>query len=348
MSSRYKNYKILSVLFIFACSCQHINAGEGKEISQQSTESSNPEKSSLQLPETNGTLSQSSLHKPSGLLFKLDFEDGEVVPVKGQESSYDILRIPTSKGPTKALAIYYEAGKPVDRRARIEIDPTNKNNKVLHYWLKNARIPGQRTGKFKGRIQLNLAGLTEKSVYQRYRLFLHPDIGYYKKYPARNLWFGISTMWMGALWRGHPYPFTISLNIVKPAGAGKPLHFAVSGLVADGGEIGKGIWKPIWGHMGANYDVPVGEWLDVEVGYKAGNKNTGRFYMGVKGEQDSEFTTVFDINDWTYHPDSPEPVPLTNWQPLKLYSGQNIIDFIRKNGGVAQLYFDDLELYDNW
>ena len=344
----YKNFIALIVLFLFICSCQKINAGDQKNSLQPASEPGNPGKSSYRTPATISDIKNPLTHKPTSLLLKLDFENEEVRPVKGKQDSHDMLMIDTAKGQTKALGIYYEAGNTGDRRARIETDPKNKNNKVLHYWLKNAGIPGQRKGKFKGRIQMNLGDIKKSSVFQRYRLFLHPDIKYYKKYPARNAWFGISTMWMGARWRGHPYPFTISLNIAKPAGAGKPLYFAVSGSIAEGGKIRHGIWKPIWGHVGDNYDVPVGEWLDVEIGYKAGNKNTGRFYMGVKGEQESKFTTVFDFNDWTYHPDSPEPVPLTDWQPLKLYSGQNIIDFIRKNGGVAQLYFDDLELYDKW
>ena len=70
--------------------------------------------------------------------------------------------------------------------------------------------------------------------------------------------------------------------------------------------------------------------------------------MGVKRENEDNFTTVFDITNWTYHPDSPEVVPMTSWQPLKIYTSSKIVDFIRKNGGVTQLYFDDLEIYDNW
>ena len=34
--------------------------------------------------------------------------------------------------------------------------------------------------------------------------------------------------------------------------------------------------------------------------------------------------------------------------PLKLYIGSRIIDYIRKNAGVTQLYWDDLEIYGNW
>ena len=163
-----------------------------------------------------------------------------------------------------------------------------------------------------------------------------------------NLWFTVNEMWMGDKWKKHPYPFRLSLNIAKPKGAGKPLYFIASGGISAGESKNKREWEEIWVESGANFEIPIGEWLDIEIGYKAGDINTGHFYMGVKRENEDNFTTVFDITNWTYHPDSPEVVPMTSWQPLKIYTSSKIVDFIRKNGGVTQLYFDDLEIYDNW
>ena len=115
-----------------------------------------------------------------------------------------------------------------------------------------------------------------------------------------------------------------------------------------GGEAKRGRWKDIWVEAGSNFEVPIGEWLDIEVGYKAGNKETGRYYLAAKRASDQEFTTIFDVTNWTYHPESPEPVPITNINPMKLYSSERIVDFIRNKGGVAQLYWDDYEAYENW
>ena len=138
------------------------------------------------------------------------------------------------------------------------------------------------------------------------------------------------------------------MNIAKPAGVGKPLYFTAVAGVADGGAIGKGNWKDVWGKVGSDFEIPLGEWLDVEIGYKQGNKKSGRFYMGVKREKEKRFTAVFDVKNWTYHPGSPQPVPLTNWNPIKIYTSSKIVDFIRQKSGVTQIYWDDLEIYANW
>lgn len=289
-----------------------------------------------------------SPYKPTGLVLSIDFEKQEVKPLTDKNGGYDQLVLNPASGDAAAIGIMYEGGKDSDRHARISVDPKNAQNRVLHYWLKNARAPGQREGRFKGRIQLGLSRLNTVSVFQRFRLFLHPDLGIYRQFPGENGWFTINELWMGARWEGHPFPFRMGVNIAKPAGVGRPLYFIGSADVSTGGAIRKGSWKHVWIEVGRRFEVPIGEWLDIEIGYKQGDEKSGRFYMGAKRQQDKQFTTVFDVTNWTYHPDSPEPVAMTNWNPLKLYTGARIIDHIRKNGGVAQLYWDDLEIYSNW
>jgi hypothetical protein len=94
--------------------------------------------------------------------------------------------------------------------------------------------------------------------------------------------------------------------------------------------------------------VAIGEWLNVEVGYKQGDEDSGRFYLAVGRASDESMTTLFDVTNWTYHPQAPEPIPLTRWNPLKLYTSGEVIDHIRASGGVAQIYWDDLELWNRW
>lgn len=295
---------------------------------------------------------ESSPYKPSDSLLLLDFESGKIShPVKRKRDKYDILEVKLPDGRAAPLGLMYEAGNKKDRYAELIKDPTAgtaSDNHVLHYWLKNARIPDQKKGNFKGRVQLNLVEIDKKSAFQRYRIYLHPDLGKYRQYPKRNTWFTINELMMGAKWRKHPYPFRISLNIAKPPGVGKPLYFTAGAEIANGGAIKKGKWKQVWGEVGYNFEIPLGEWLDVEIGYKQGDQGSGRFYMGVKREKDKKLTTVFDITNWTYHPESPKPVPMTHWNPLKVYTSSRIIDFVRKNNGTVQIYWDDMEVYDNW
>ena len=316
--------------------------------SQHNTKTSDAGKVSQSIVKASDVSSNSNVYKPSDLLLKLDFEAEEVKPLKGKKNNPDQLVVYTPEGRKSAVGIMYEGGDLNDRRAQIIADPTNEGNQVFHFWLKNARVHGQRKGKNKGRVQLNLTALDNASLFQRYRMYLHPDMALYKKFPKMNSWFTVNEMWMGDRWKDHPYPFRLSLKIGKTQGVDKPLYFLVVASFSDAGKSNKSKWKQAWAAVAPGFEIPVGEWLDIEIGYKAGDNNTGRFYMAVKGDSEDTFTTVFDITNWTYHPGSPDPVSMSSWQPLKVYTSSKIVDFIRNNGGMTQLYFDDVEIYDNW
>ena len=337
----YKKHKIFLVLVFFICSCQHISASEGKKSTPKTGTTDVQEKAPQRQV-------GSSTHNPSDLLLKLDFETEEVKPMKGKKADYDQLVLRTPQGKQSAVGIMYEGGTENDRRARIIADPTHKGNYVFSMWLKNARVPGQSKGAQKGRIQMNLSGFNRTAVFQRYRMYLPADMDYYRQFPQKNTWFTINDLWMGDRWKKHPYPYRLSLKIGKPEGVGKPLYFVLVASMADGGSSKDIKWQQTWAEVAPNYEIPVGEWIDIEIGYKAGDNRTGRFYMGVKRENEANYTTVFDLTNWTYNPNSPEPVPMTSWQPLKVYTSSAIIDFIRSKGGVAQVFYDDLEIYANW
>lgn len=141
-------------------------------------------------------------------------------------------------------------------------------------------------------------------------------------------------MWMGQAWKRHKHSSKLSLNIAKPESVGTKLYFVAGGGTYVSGDVKRGKWKGVWGEVGANFEVPIGEWSDIEVGYKAGDKKTGRYYLEAKRAKDKSFTVVFDVRNWTYNPQSLEPVPITNIQPIKLYSSGRIIGFILKKVGL--------------
>lgn len=279
-------------------------------------------------------------------ILRLDFEEDSVLSLSKRKGNSDTLRTKLPSGRPADFAIHYEGGTPEDRFARVIPEPAHKNNQVLQYWMKHARVPEQRRGSYKGRIQLTLPNVNKTEVYERHRVYLHPDLGLYRSYPKKNTWFNISELWVGRA--ANPHRFRITLNLVKEKGIGKPLYFMAAGGVRIGGKPRHGKWKNVWGKVNTEFEVPVGEWMDVEVGYKQGDRNSGRYYLGVRRESDASMTTIFDITDWTYSPDAPEPIPLTMWNPLKLYTSGAIIDHIRDKGGAAQIYWDDLEIWDSW
>lgn len=281
------------------------------------------------------------------LLIRADFENATVVPPPNGRKQVDVLKLQFPSGAPADVGVFYEGGTVSDRYAQVVADPTGRNNRVLKFWLKDASVAGQRIGRSKGRIQMALANLGFTEAYQRYRIYLHPDLEHYRAFPKQNVWFTLNELWFGATWEDHPYPFRITLGLAKEAGAGRPLYFLAT---ADSGvrRGGRDQWTEVWHSINRDFQVPVGEWMDVELGYRQGDSRTGRFYLAVKRQSDPALTTVMDVRDWTYNPQAREPVPLTHWNPLKLYTSGEIIDFIRKRGGVTQVYFDDLELRRAW
>lgn len=229
------------------------------------------------------------------------------------------------------------------RYARIVNDPTpgGSGNKVLQYWLGSSGGTADR-----GRVQAllrNNANLTE--VFYKFRMYLHPDIELVKQSVDPNGWFTLAEFWNQPSWiAGAQYPFRISLNLTKDLGVGKPFKFRVSGQTTpvSGGEDTEE-FTTVWEEKN-HWNVPTGTWLDGEIYYKEGNAGTGRFYFAIAPEG-QEKRVVFDINNWTYHPQNPAPAGLTHFHPFKLYTSRSLTNFVKDRGGALQIYWDDIQFW---
>jgi len=249
-----------------------------------------------------------------------------------------------------AMSVFYESpGDVTDRYARLEADPSDPDNTVLHYWLKNATIDSGYKSHTKGRIQTGFPGhlVDAVEVYSSQRLFLHEDMNLLHSYPwnGDRWWLSVilQSLWSGAAWEGHPNPSLISLRMYSQGGK---MRLALLCQTMPEQE-------QIWQKTNFGYTLPVGEWVTLEIGYKMGNAETGRMVVMVTPESTGVRETVFDVTDWTYDPAADEPggtgpVPLTYWNPQKLYTSDNVVDFIRDSGGVAQVYWDDFAFSGEW
>jgi hypothetical protein len=249
-----------------------------------------------------------------------------------------------------AMSVFYETpGTTADRWARLIDDPTEPGNTVLAYWLSNAVIDAGFQNHTKGRIQTGFPGdlVDAVEIYSRQRIYLTEDWNLLLAYPpdADQWWIGVAfyDYWMGAAWEGHPNPSLIGLSFVPYHGA---MRLAAHHRTMP--DLGT-----VWLESNLNYEVPVGAWFTMEIGYKMGDADTGRFVVVITPEDTGVASVVLDITDWTYDPaaDLPGgtgPVAATKWNPQKLYSSDNVIHFIRDAGGVAQAYFDDFEFSGQW
>lgn len=281
-----------------------------------------------------------------------DFEGGEGTPADAHDAitlanlgNWEASGLPL--GETFAMGFYYEGGAPTDRYARLIVDPTDADNTVLHYWMQNATIDAGYQGHTKGRIQTSFnpgdvgVGLTE--LYMKRRMYVHPDVALLSSYPADGdlWWIGMTVeeLWLGAQWEGHPNPARISLHLGVSPDTGALTMSAACDTTTD--------FEKFWTAENESFAVPTGEWMTVETAYRMGDAGTGRFKVVVDAPSTGQ-VTIIDVHDVTYNPHSDEPVPLTHYNPLKMYSSDNTLHHIRDQGGVSQFYWDDFDLAETW
>ncbi|NQX58648.1 carbohydrate-binding protein [Paenibacillus qinlingensis] len=226
--------------------------------------------------------------------------------------------------------------------------PAYSSNKVLHYWMKNGVIPD---GSYnKGRIQANIydeSGNPQQllnEVYYKVRLKLHPDMQKLESYSNAIPWLTLAEFWNDGTWYGSSYPFRVTFGLNKDANAGsnKPLYFEVNAEKMDTNPR-----VELWQAEAKSFPISYNQWITLEFYYKKGNATSGRFYVAATPDGGSR-QVLFDVKNWTYHPNNPSPVGLANFNPFKLYTGDWLIDHVRNNGGIMQLYWDNFELWNGW
>jgi hypothetical protein len=294
----------------------------------------------------------SSSNLPYESPFKTGYEPDEATGTPADAHTWIVFDNTSSLPPSEpfALSVFYQTpGDVSDRYARIIDDPTHADNKVLHYWLRNAVIDTGYQGHLKGRIQTGFPAPLEDvtELYARQRLFVHDDVNHILDYPTDGdpWWISVTIqeLWFGANWLGHPNPARITL-LMYPDGDSMRLALICDTTVD---------FTLFWQAVNPEFALPVGEWVTVEIAYKMGDSTSGRMVVVVTEELTGSREVVFNVTNWTYNPSADDeggtgPVPLTHWNPQKIYSSDNVLHFIRDSGGVAQLYWDDFEFSSEW
>jgi hypothetical protein len=286
---------------------------------------------------------------PAQLLTNFDGTERLRLGADGQSEQLLGIRAPStvstaySEDPGR-LNIQYQGGDAAMRHASLSSDFDRPGNRVLHFMLREPNVVSAATGQpIKGRVQLNAydkRALRARELYFSTRLFLHEDFESLRLLPAAIPWLTIASWWNNAGWTSQPHPFKISVNIVKPSPAvGAPLHFRVHASVKD---AVRDSWNTkIWEVTNQALTVPTGRWVTLEYYFREGNAATGQFYMALTPDGGNR-EIVFQVNNWTHHPDDNDPDGLTHLNPVKLYTAPAVIDHVRDHDGALQMAWDDL------
>lgn len=238
------------------------------------------------------------------------------------------------------FSLQFQGGDSTMRYVKIVPEPGNPKNKVLHFWLNEPNVEQS-----KGRIQANLynnKGL--KEFYQSVRMFLPADFNTVKTYPKEIHWLTIAEFWNNITWsQTVPYGFRITLGIGKSVGESE-LNFIVDAedckLFADD----KQKYTTIWAATNKTVKVPVGKWFTMDYYYKEGNRENGRYYVAITPEGESK-QVIFDIKNFTHNTGDPNPDGVTDFNPMKLYTSKDLINYMHSRGKTLQIFWDDFKLW---
>ncbi len=241
-----------------------------------------------------------------------------------------------------SFQFYYEDGETSDRYARIIPEPGNENNHLLIFWLKNAAISNGIAHK-KGRIQAAFSNNTRlKEFYIKQRIYLHPDMATLQNYPQKINWLTLQEFWNNATHTGEDYIFRITLNLRKTDTESSPLYLGAHGQTRRKTKK----WDNVWEVIANDFPIPFGSWFYLETYVKEGNMDEGVFKV-ILTTEDGVSHTLIDVHDFTHHPEDPCPDGFSDFNPMKLYTSDDIIEYVGEQGGVLQIYWDDFEFWKN-
>ena len=286
------------------------------------------------------------------LIFQSGFENDSKVVAKGSDA--DIIGVDKSfpvhndwvndldNNPNIGnFNLQYQGGDSTMRYAKIIQEPGNTSNHVLLFWLDQPNVDGQ-----KGRIQGNLYGNNGLyEFYQTERVFLHDDFNTVRTYPDKISWLTIAEFWNNITWsQTVPYGFRITLGIEKPVITASDLYFILDAqdceLFADGSQK----YTTIWSETNQAVKVPIGKWFTLDYYYKEGNNETGRFYMAITSEGETK-KVIFDLTKITHNTKDPNPDGVGDFNPFKLYTSRELINYMKSQGKTLQIYWDDFKLW---
>jgi len=184
------------------------------------------------------------------------------------------------------------------------------------------------------------------SVYHSsHRMYIHPDLKYLEQYPGVADWFSLVEIWNAhdatmdgdgagsARW---------GLSLHKASAAGSPLFWHLYGEYM---QPASKAYQDFWAYDNKSFAVPFGQWFTLDIYLKRGEGSAGQMTITVTPDGGAT-TTVFDINGTTSYPGKPN-LYLEDWQPFKLYIGDQWMDWMRGNGKYMAIYYNDYKWYKN-
>ena len=288
--------------------------------------------------------------------YSADFERGWEVTDRADGQNADIRRSSGGGVPESAprsrrvdgaflgpVALQYEGGERRQREARLVADPENPANQVLEFSLREPNVVVQARTGVKGRVQMNMYGNRGAyEVFESVRMRLSDGFEPLVQAPAKFNWLTISEWWNNAGWTREPFPFRISVNLVKTGGTGDALHLSVHASTQRAQSTDN--WDTtVWHAENLQFDVPLRRWLVLNYYFRDGGEGAGRFVMTAT-PQGGKRVVIADISATTRHPDARASDGLAHLNPVKLYTSRDLVERVRRVAPGLTVHWDDLQV----
>jgi len=178
-------------------------------------------------------------------------------------------------------------------------------------------------------------------LHTSHRMKLHPDLAHLSQYSSSIGWMTIFEIW-GARdpnMSGDPAGSSrISLSIFKASGAGQKLYWNIYHE-----EMQPNPFVKMWNHQNTAVAIPFGKWFTLDMYVKRGIGTAGQVKVTIT-EDGGQPVTLFDIKNSTVWR-SRTDLRLKQWQLFKLYSSDQIMDFMRNAGKEFSVQYNDVKWF---
>jgi len=175
-------------------------------------------------------------------------------------------------------------------------------------------------------------------------IMLHPDLAYASQYSGAiggTPWFVVFETWMARVeeWKGDP-PSRMNIGLRKNSGVGQPLVWELRNQFIQPSNVAyTNIYTPIEGKVPPIF----GEIFTWEITIVEGEGDKGSFKV-VQKQAGKPDVVVFDYKGTTIYPGRPD-IKRGTFNPIKFYSHDNLVNFMKGAGKLVRAYFFDFKLW---
>ena len=225
--------------------------------------------------------------------------------------------------------IFYEGGNASQRSASII---EHQGEHVLEFRLAEANVnEGE-----KGRVSTSLTN-NHNLTHFTYSVGVNLTGAFDLISPAegRLTWMTIAEFWNDKAQTEHAFRITLSIN-KQEAAANTPLSWALQGQTQNQSTL---LWDDVWTET-SDESVPIHNWFTLQVVMLEGDAEHGQVL--VKKDE----TILFDVHNWTHHPEDATPGGFDNLNLMKLYTAGEVLSMLPE-GSAFVILWDDFSLATN-